>query len=165
MSYRTVFRCGIYTRIPMWERVARRVAGEWNTRGNCMLVAGATYPAELKRIREVIGDMPILSPAWGAQGADTKEAVRAGVNRYGSGLLISVSRGIYTDDPASSARLLRDTYDFDRLCKQHEQLEQEIETLTAGRGNSSKEELKIQTLKKEKLAVKERILLMLDANG
>src|SRR5262249_44831740 len=45
---------------PLYLSVARRVAQEWNTRGNCGLVVGATYPDELRQVREVVGDLPIL---------------------------------------------------------------------------------------------------------
>ena len=57
----------------------------WNTRGNCMLVAGATYPGELRHIREMVGDMLLLVPGIGAQGGDVEanRARRADVHRGG----------------------------------------------------------------------------------
>src|SRR5512135_2035824 len=36
---------------PLYELVARKVADEWNTTGQCALVVGATFPAELARVR------------------------------------------------------------------------------------------------------------------
>jgi orotidine-5'-phosphate decarboxylase len=95
---------------PLWQVVAERVRDHWNARGNCMLVAGATYPGELRRIRELVGDMLLLVPGIGAQGGDVEETVRAGRTPDGGGMIINSSRGIiFADDPATAARTLRDT--------------------------------------------------------
>ncbi len=95
---------------PLWQVVAERVRDHWNARGNCMLVAGATYPDELRRIREIVGDMPLLVPGIGAQGGDVEQTVRAGQTPAGTGMIINSSRGvIFADDPASAARSLHDT--------------------------------------------------------
>lgn len=94
---------------PLWESVAERVSTEWNANGNCMLVVGATYPAEMRRIREVAPTLPFLVPGVGAQGGDVAAVVAAGLDAQGKGLLISSSRGIlYSDDPGAAARALRD---------------------------------------------------------
>jgi len=79
--------------VPVYQRVARRVA-EWNSAGQCMLVAGATYPEELGVIRGLVGDMPLLVPGIGAQGGDLAAVMRQGRDGHGTGLLISSSRGI-----------------------------------------------------------------------
>jgi orotidine-5'-phosphate decarboxylase len=93
---------------PLYLRLARRVANEWNANGNCGLVVGATYPEELCQVREIVGDLPILAPGVGAQGGDLEATVRAGIDSVGQGLLISVSRSILYassgDDFASAAR-------------------------------------------------------------
>jgi orotidine-5'-phosphate decarboxylase len=94
---------------PLWEHVAAQVAGDWNVRGNCMLVVGATYSEEMQRIRAVAPELTFLVPGVGAQGGDVDAVVRAGLNSRGLGLMISSSRGIiYSDDPAAAARALRD---------------------------------------------------------
>ena len=59
-----------------------------------MLVAGATYPEQLGRIRELVGDMPLLVPGIGAQGGDLAAVLHHGTDCNGTGLLISSSRGI-----------------------------------------------------------------------
>ncbi|MBI4249994.1 orotidine-5'-phosphate decarboxylase [Candidatus Uhrbacteria bacterium] len=79
---------------PLYLHVARRVADEWNTNGNCAVVVGATYPEELAHVRGVIGDMPILIPGIGAQGGDIEKTVHAGKNSKGQGMIINSSRGI-----------------------------------------------------------------------
>ncbi len=94
---------------PLWEHVALSVATEWNSKDNCMLVVGATYPDEMRRIRTVAPELVFLVPGIGAQGGDVNAVVEAGLNAHGGGLMISSSRGIlYSDDPAAAARTLRD---------------------------------------------------------
>jgi orotidine-5'-phosphate decarboxylase len=78
----------------LYQRVARLVAAEWNTHGNCALVVGATFPAELARVRAIVGDLPLLVPGVGAQGGDIEAAVCAGKTPVGTGLMISSSRAI-----------------------------------------------------------------------
>jgi len=64
--------------VPLYRRVARAVAGEWNEAGNCGLVVGATYPEEMAAIRaDVPYSMPILIPGVGAQGGDLAATVAA----------------------------------------------------------------------------------------
>jgi orotidine-5'-phosphate decarboxylase len=94
---------------PLWETVAMRVSSEWNAAGNCMLVVGATYPEEMRRIRSIAPEIAFLVPGVGAQGGDVAAVVAAGLDARGKGLLISSSRGIvFSDDPAGAARDLRD---------------------------------------------------------
>jgi orotidine-5'-phosphate decarboxylase len=78
----------------LYHVIAEMVAQRWNTRGNCMLVVGATYPRELAEIREIVGDIPFLVPGVGAQGGDVAQAVQNGRSRDGTGLVISSSRAI-----------------------------------------------------------------------
>ncbi|HEU4623530.1 MAG TPA: orotidine-5'-phosphate decarboxylase [Steroidobacteraceae bacterium] len=78
----------------LYHAIAEMVAQRWNTRGNCMLVVGATYPRELAEIREIAGDIPFLVPGVGAQGGDVAQAVQHGRTRDGTGLVISSSRAI-----------------------------------------------------------------------
>ena len=78
----------------LYERVARLVAQEWNTSGQCALVVGATFPAEIARVRAIVGDMPLLVPGIGAQGGDIAATVSAGRSSSGTGLMINSSRAI-----------------------------------------------------------------------
>ena len=78
---------------PLFEVVAAR-ASQWNTNGNVGLVVGATYPEELKLIRQSHPDMTILIPGVGAQGGDLSLAVRYGVNSLGRGIIINSSRQV-----------------------------------------------------------------------
>ena len=78
---------------PAYLRIAA-AARDWNRAGNLMLVAGATYPEELARIRAAVGAMPLLTPGIGAQGGDLEQTLRAGLDANGQGMLINASRSI-----------------------------------------------------------------------
>lgn len=93
----------------LWEVVAERVYSEWNAKGNCMLVAGATYPDEMKIVRKIVGDMTLLVPGIGVQGGNVQQTVTAGLNSAGKGLIINSSRGIiFSENPGRAAQELRD---------------------------------------------------------
>src|SRR5258708_5745292 len=79
---------------PLWAKVAEVVSKDWNAKGNCMLVVGATYPEEMARIREITGDMTFLVPGIGAQGGDLEKTLVAGLTKNKQGLIISSSRGV-----------------------------------------------------------------------
>jgi len=81
-------------REPLYQVVASHVAQEWNNNGNCALVVGATYPEELRRVRALVGDMPILIPGIGAQGGELAATVAAGKDSHGRGMIINSARGI-----------------------------------------------------------------------
>jgi orotidine-5'-phosphate decarboxylase len=100
---------------PLYQVVAQRVQS-WNQMGNCGLVVGATYPQELRTIRSICPDMPILIPGVGAQSGDLEASVTAGVDAHGERAIVAVSRAIlYASDGADyaaaaeyAAQLLRD---------------------------------------------------------
>jgi len=92
---------------PLWQVVAEKVSRDWNKNNNCMLVVGATYPEEMKKIRELTGDMTFLVPGVGAQGGEIKAVVQAGLNKEGLGLIINSSRGIiFAENPKEEAKKL-----------------------------------------------------------
>ena len=80
--------------LPLYQYVAYKVAREWNENNNCAVVVGATYPGELREVRRIVGDMPILIPGVGAQGGDVEKTVKEGRNSRGNGMIINSSRGI-----------------------------------------------------------------------
>src|SRR5579863_2715281 len=79
---------------PLYLVVARHVAQTWNTNGNCAFVVGATYPEDLRKVRAIIGDMPVLIPGIGTQGGEVAAIVQAGKDSRGWGMMISASRSI-----------------------------------------------------------------------
>jgi orotidine-5'-phosphate decarboxylase len=79
--------------LPLYEAVAQK-AQEWNIHGNIGLVVGATYPEELKRVRSICSEMPLLIPGVGAQGGDLASAVGYGADVQGEKAIINVSRQI-----------------------------------------------------------------------
>ncbi len=78
---------------PLYLVVAERVRA-WNEQGNCGLVVGATYPAELAQVRALCPELPLLLPGIGAQQGDLARAVQAGVDGRGERVLVNVARGI-----------------------------------------------------------------------
>ncbi len=83
---------------PLYELVAKKIR-EWNTFDNCGAVVGATYPAELKIIREILGDeIPMLIPGIGAQGGDVEKTIKYGTNINKKNAIINSSRGIIYAD-------------------------------------------------------------------
>ncbi|MEO6154394.1 MAG: orotidine-5'-phosphate decarboxylase [Thermomonas sp.] len=101
---------------PLYQRVAEAVSQHWNGNQNCALVLGATFPEELKVIRGIVGDLPLLIPGIGAQGGDVAATVRNGKTADGTGLMINSSRGIlyasqgsdFAEAAANAAKALRD---------------------------------------------------------
>jgi orotidine-5'-phosphate decarboxylase len=101
---------------PLYAHVARRAATEWSKIGDCGLVVGATYPDELRKVRAIVGDMPILVPGVGAQGGDIDATVAAGATDDGFGMVINSSRAILyasraTDFADAAARTAVETRD------------------------------------------------------
>ncbi len=94
---------------PVWQVVAEKVSIDWNKNNNCMLVVGATYPEDMKRIRELAGDMSFLVPGIGKQGGSVEEVVKAGIDKSQKGLIIHSARSIiFAKDPGEEAKKLRD---------------------------------------------------------
>ena len=77
----------------LYEHVARLVQGPWNTNGQLGLVVGATYPAEIERVRALAPTVPLLIPGVGAQGGDARATVRAGWRPDGP-IVVNSSRAI-----------------------------------------------------------------------
>jgi len=109
--------------VPLYQIVARHVAEKWNANGNCGVVVGATYPDELRQVRAIIGDMPIIIPGVGFQQKGTpleqqfEQTVTAGKDSQGRGMIINNSRGIIfastgTDYPQAARRETQKCHDF-----------------------------------------------------
>ncbi|MCO5124090.1 MAG: orotidine-5'-phosphate decarboxylase [Rhizobacter sp.] len=77
----------------LFEYIARLAAGPWNRGGQLGLVVGATYPAEIERVRQIAPRLPLLIPGIGAQGGDAEATVRAGA-RGGAPIIVSSSRAV-----------------------------------------------------------------------
>ena len=109
-------------RMKLYEHVARTVADDWNASGNCALVVGATFPAEIARVRELVGDMPLLVPGIGAQGGDIAATLAAGRTANGSGLMINSSRAVLyagkgEDFAQAARRVAQKTRDAINACR------------------------------------------------
>jgi orotidine-5'-phosphate decarboxylase len=91
----------------LYEHIARLAQGEWNLNGQLGLVVGATYPAEIERVRQLAPTLPLLIPGVGAQGGDAAATVKAGW-RADAPIVVNSSRAILYasggDDFAGAAR-------------------------------------------------------------
>jgi orotidine-5'-phosphate decarboxylase len=81
------------SRKQLFEVVAEKVS-HWNTHGNMGLVVGATYPEELKLIRQRYPDMIVLIPGVGAQGGGLADVVKYGADASRQKTIINSSRQI-----------------------------------------------------------------------
>lgn len=89
----------------LYQVVAKNVS-EW---GNCGLVVGATYPEELKIVRQLVSSTLFLVPGTGAQGGDLEMSMKYGQMANGDGLIISTSRSIiFADNPRDEAQKFRE---------------------------------------------------------
>ncbi|WP_295531602.1 orotidine-5'-phosphate decarboxylase [uncultured Pseudacidovorax sp.] len=77
----------------LYEHVAALAQGPWNLNGQLGLVVGATYPQEIRRVRELAPTVPLLIPGVGAQGGDAVATVRAGW-REDAPIIVNSSRAI-----------------------------------------------------------------------
>lgn len=82
----------------LYEHVAKLAQGRWNLNGQLGLVVGATYPAEIERVRAIAPNLPLLIPGVGAQGGDAVATVRAGW-RAGAPIIVNSSRAILYASP------------------------------------------------------------------
>ena len=82
----------------LYEHLARLAQGPWNLNGQLGLVVGATYPAEIARVREIAPSLPLLIPGIGAQGGDARATVHAGLRTGSNGesgpIIVNSSRAI-----------------------------------------------------------------------
>ena len=96
----------------VYERVARLAATDWGIGAELGLVVGATYPAEIARVRELAPDLPLLIPGVGAQGGDAEATVRAGWRAHAP-IVINSSRAVLYassgEDFAQAARAVAKT--------------------------------------------------------
>lgn len=94
---------------PVYEEIAR-LAAQWEEHlpGMCGLVVGATYPAEMARVRQLAPTLPFLIPGVGAQGGSVEAARIHGPTQDELGPVVNSSRGIIYassgDDFAQAAR-------------------------------------------------------------
>jgi len=82
---------------------AERIAAMAREQGAMGIVAPATRPERIARMREIVGDLKIISPGVGAQGGKASDALRSGAD------FVIVGRAIYEAvDPAKAAVAVSD---------------------------------------------------------
>lgn len=92
---------------PYYLELAKTIS-RWH-HDNLGIFVGATYPQELRVMREIFPDKIFLSAGFGAQEGEVGHAVKAGLDKNGAGIMFNASRSIiYSQDPKSAAQKLRD---------------------------------------------------------
>ncbi len=92
---------------PLYQIVAQKVLS-WNQKDNCGLVVGATYPEQLKKIREIAPSLPFLIPGIGAQAGEIESTVKFGTDPKGKLAIINSSRAVLYASPGE---------DFDKAAR------------------------------------------------
>ncbi len=93
---------------PLYEIVAEKVLS-WNEKSNCGLVVGATYPEQLKKIRQIAPGLPFLIPGVGAQAGEIESTIKYGTDNKGELAIINSSRAIlYASSGEDFAKAARD---------------------------------------------------------
>ena len=83
----------VYGRVARWVEEQSQNSSDNSGFGPVGAVVGATYPAQLKAMREAMPHVWLLVPGYGAQGGGAAD-VAGGFNELGLGGLINSSRGI-----------------------------------------------------------------------
>lgn len=127
-------RRAILGECPYYIWVAWQLKNLWNKLGNCAAVVGATAPEQMAEIVTVLGDMPVLSPGFGTQGASPAAIIPAAVAEDGSLNVIANSSSVimlaylkkykgmsYTEAAAAAANELHDeiTQAYNASKRQH----------------------------------------------
>jgi orotidine-5'-phosphate decarboxylase len=96
---------------PLWEVVAHalqpattRLTSEGATWSDLMIVVGATWPQEARRLRDILPRALFLVPGFGAQGASAADALAGLPGRKGG--VINASRSICFPPSAANAASL-----------------------------------------------------------
>lgn len=79
---------------PLYLHVAKKIVDWHKKHNNCLMVIGATWPEELKKVREITPEMFFLVPGIGIQRGNLEAVLKAGMTKDRSGLIIHVTRAI-----------------------------------------------------------------------
>ena len=87
---------------PYFIKMAK-IISKWKY-ANLGIFVGATFPEELKRIRNIFPETLFLSAGLGAQDANIERSVKTGINNSKSGIMFNAGRSIiYSNDPRNEA--------------------------------------------------------------
>jgi len=92
---------------PYYLAVADQIK-KWQ-KDNVGVFVGATYPKEIRELRNIFPHKVFLSAGVGAQKANLAQSVKAGIDKDKKGIIFNASRSvIYSENPGESAQKLRD---------------------------------------------------------
>ena len=93
---------------PYYLAIAKEIKG-WPNQNGIGIFVGSTFTEGLKKVREIFPEKIFLTAGLGAQGASVENAVKAGIDKNGAGIMFNASRSIiYAPNPRSAAQNLRD---------------------------------------------------------
>lgn len=102
----------------LYEYIATLTDTVWSEQaadsGQIGLVVGATWPAELRRVRQLAPRTPLLIPGIGAQGGDARATVQAAYTGAGSAVVSSSRAILYAGSGADFAQCARTEADKTR---------------------------------------------------
>lgn len=85
-----------------------KIISKWKFE-NLGIFVGATYPKEMKEIRNLFPDKIFLSAGIGAQSGEIEKAVKAGIDKVKRGIMFNASRSIiYSENPRREALKLKE---------------------------------------------------------
>jgi orotidine-5'-phosphate decarboxylase len=115
-----VLRRGDSIAHPLYEVIAE-LAQEWNRNGNVGLVIGATYPEQIRHVRQICPNMLFLIPGVGFQGGNIAKTVCSAIDSQGAGFIINVSRQIMyaARTPTAAQRTRREAIKRMRYVARH----------------------------------------------
>lgn len=79
---------------PLYLEVAKKILSWDKEYHNCLMVVGATWPEEIKTLRELAPNMFFLVPGIGVQGGSVQKTLENGLRKDKSGLIITISRSV-----------------------------------------------------------------------
>ncbi len=79
---------------PLWRVIADLAITQWNLHRNIGLVMSANAPSDLKEIRTVAPNTPILLAGVGAQGGSLEDSIPLVIDEAGYGVIVPSSRAV-----------------------------------------------------------------------
>gem|GEM_PF-5216516 len=81
------------------NHLACRIARDWNMEGDCVVALDTKFPHELRQIRGILGDVPVLSFGTCAQDSDLEQTINAAKDSHGQGVIVNLPSGLVFSSP------------------------------------------------------------------
>ena len=81
------------------NHVAYQVAHDWSVGGDSVVAIDTKFPHELRQIRGIIGDVPVLTFGMCAQDSDLKQTIDAAKDTRGQGVIVNLPSSLVFSSP------------------------------------------------------------------